>query len=64
VVGDAGVTVPEGDAAGLGAALRRLYEEPGLRAELGKRGRRRALEHFTHQRVARLTYEAYRQVLV
>lgn len=63
VVGDAGLIVPEGDAAALAAALKRLYDDPQLRAQLGQRGRQRALQYFTHERIARLTYEAYAQVL-
>jgi glycosyltransferase involved in cell wall biosynthesis len=63
VVGDAGLIVPEGDADALAEAIRSLYEDDELRVALGRRGRQRILEHFTHERVARLTYEAYCRVL-
>lgn len=37
--GDTGLLFPEGDAAALAAALRRLEDDPGLRAALGERAR-------------------------
>ncbi|HET7035328.1 MAG TPA: glycosyltransferase family 4 protein [Thermomicrobiaceae bacterium] len=39
-----GLLVEFGDAPGLAAALRRLVEEPGLRAELGRNGRRKVVD--------------------
>ena len=63
VIGDAGLVVPEGDAAALTEALRRLMADPGLRDELGRRGRARALERFTQASVAQRTVEVYRQVM-
>ncbi len=63
VVGDAGILVPEGDTAGLANALRRLYEDTALRTELGVRGRRRVLEHYTHERIAEKTQAVYRDIL-
>jgi len=59
VIGDAGLVVPEGDVDALGNALRRLYDDRNLARRLAESGRRRVLEHFTHDRVARLTHEAY-----
>jgi glycosyltransferase involved in cell wall biosynthesis len=59
VIGDAGLVVPEKDVGALGAALRRLYDDPGLRADLAKRGRERVLRYFTNARVAECTHEAY-----
>lgn len=38
VVGDAGLLVPPGDAAALGAALRRVVDDPALAADLRARG--------------------------
>jgi glycosyltransferase involved in cell wall biosynthesis len=46
VVGDAGRVVPTGDLAGLKAAVEELVTQPGVRAELGDRGRRRVAECF------------------
>lgn len=42
VLGDAGVFFDQGDVAVAGAHLRRLVHDPGLRADLGRRGRERA----------------------
>jgi glycosyltransferase involved in cell wall biosynthesis len=64
VVGDAGLVVPEGDAEALGAALQQLMANSGLRAELGRRGRARVLERFTHASIAARTVEVYRQVML
>lgn len=44
---DTGLTVPPGDPAALGAALRRLVQDPGLRAGFGAAGRARVLSEFT-----------------
>lgn len=63
VIADAGIVVPEGDAARLGEALLRLYREARLRQDLGQRGRRRVLGHYTHARIAAQTVAAYRSAL-
>lgn len=60
VIGDAGLIVPEGDAAALAEALRRLRDEPGLAAALVERGLARARDRFTHERVAAETLAVYR----
>ncbi len=62
VVGDAGLIVPEGDAAALSAALTRLASSADLRHDLAQRGRRRVLERFTHASIAAQTAQAYRDV--
>ncbi|MCC7372720.1 MAG: glycosyltransferase family 4 protein [Chloroflexi bacterium] len=62
VVGDGGLTAPEGDADALRAALARLQTDVALRAELGRRGRARVLERFTHQRIASETVAVYRSL--
>lgn len=63
VIGEAGLVVPEGDAEALAAALQRLLDDPGLRRELGRRGRERVLARFTQARVAAETVALYRQML-
>ncbi len=45
-MGDAGVLVPEGDAAALADALRRLRDDPALRARLARAGRERFRSEF------------------
>lgn len=62
VIGDAGFVVPEGDETALAAALTRLADDT-LRADLGRRGRERVLEHFTHARVAEQTVSVYQDIL-
>lgn len=63
VIGDAGLIVPEGDEVALADRLEHLRRDPELRADLGRRGRARALSRFTQAQVARATYAVYRQML-
>lgn len=63
VIGDAGLVVPEGDIVALRAALRRLRDNPALRAELAARGRARVLAHYTQREIAWQTYHVYQAVL-
>ncbi|MBX6364984.1 MAG: glycosyltransferase [Gemmatimonadetes bacterium] len=63
VVGDAGVLVPEGDAAALAAAVAPLAADPGRREAFGRRGRERVLQRFTHERIAADTAAFYRALL-
>jgi glycosyltransferase involved in cell wall biosynthesis len=60
VVGDAGLSFPEGDAARLAECLRSLLADAALREELAQRGRERVLELFTVEQVAAQHYEIYR----
>lgn len=62
VLGDAGVVVPEGDALALRRALLELAAEPERRVEYARRGRRRVLEQYTQEQVARKIAAVYRQV--
>jgi len=59
VIGDAGLTFPEGDAGALADTLRRLSASPELRAELSRRGAARVQAHFTQERIAQRTLELY-----
>lgn len=63
VIGDGGLTFPEGDVSALAATLRRLASDPKLRGGLAKRGRERVLARFTNERIAAETVEVYRQIL-
>ena len=63
VVGDAGVLVPEGDAAALRAALERLAADADARARLARAGRERVLRRFTQARVANDTLSFYGEIL-
>lgn len=56
-LGDTGILVA--DAAAAEAALRRLHEDPELRAELGRRARERVAGAFTIERMAERALEAY-----
>ncbi len=49
---DCGVLVAPGDASSLGAAMRRLLDEPGLAARLGVAARRRVAQRFSLSRCA------------
>lgn len=63
VIGDAGLTFPEGDRAALRTALQRLASSASERAALGERGRLRVQERYTHDRIAADTMTFYRAVL-
>jgi glycosyltransferase involved in cell wall biosynthesis len=63
VIGDGGLIVREADRDDLRDALARLLADPGLRQELGRRGRARVLERFTQASVATRTVEVYREVM-
>jgi glycosyltransferase involved in cell wall biosynthesis len=62
VVGDAGVLVAGDDADALGAAVGALAADPGRRAQLAERGRERAAELFSVQRMAAQTRDVYGRV--
>jgi glycosyltransferase involved in cell wall biosynthesis len=63
VIGDAGLIVPEADAAALGEALKRLYDDSELRVDLARRGRKRAIERYSHRRIAEVTLKAYAEAV-
>jgi glycosyltransferase involved in cell wall biosynthesis len=50
VAGDPGAVVEPRNVPEMKDALKRLIEDPTLRADLGRRGRQRMLEHFTWER--------------
>ncbi len=63
VIGDAGLIVPEGDAAALADALRYLIDNDPQRRELARKGRERVLAHFTQDQIAAQTVAVYREML-
>ena len=62
VIGTAGLLFPEGDYAGLAAALRRLLEDSTLRQRVVQNGRERVISKFTQAQVAAETVSVYRQL--
>lgn len=63
VIGDAGLIFHERDERELAGRLRRLMEDSMFRELLGRRGRERVLEHFTHARIAVKTLSFYSRIL-
>ena len=61
---DNGLLVPARNAAALAAALKQLIEDGALRRRMGGRGRQRAEEEYSDQRVAREHLAVYRALLV
>ena len=59
VIGEAGLLFAAGDDRQLGELLARLQADPTLRRELGERGRRRVLAHYTHAAIAQATLAVY-----
>jgi glycosyltransferase involved in cell wall biosynthesis len=55
--------VPEGNVGALAGALRRLRDDPVLRASLGMAGRARVLAWYTQQRIAEETYAVYQKMM-
>ena len=63
VVGDAGLLVPPRDPSALVQAIETFMDHPQRAAELGQAGYRRVQRHFTWQRAAEKTVDAYRKVI-
>ena len=61
--GDGALVVPPADAEALATAIRRLLDDDGLRARLGRAGRRRVVERFSWTQAARATENVYRESL-
>jgi glycosyltransferase involved in cell wall biosynthesis len=60
---DNGLLVPARDAAALASAIRRLCDHPDECQRMGVRGRERALEEFSQERVIEATLSVYREAL-
>jgi glycosyltransferase involved in cell wall biosynthesis len=63
VVGDAGRIVPAKDPEALANAIAELLTNPAERAELGRRGRQRIIEHFSWSRAAAALVGLYREII-
>lgn len=63
VIGEAGLTFAEGDAAELQDRLQNLLDDVTLRRELRQKGRQRVTDHYTQAAIARRTVQVYRSVL-
>lgn len=59
VIGDAGLTFAEGDAADLRSQLQTLLGNLQWRLELAQKGRQRVLNHYTQSQIAARTVEIY-----
>ncbi len=60
VLGNAGLTYPEGDTQQLAYQLRRLLQDGTLHTQLSQLGRQRALDYFSTEKVAAQHYAVYR----
>jgi len=63
VIGNAGLTFPEGDTDALRNCLLSIIEHPRLRQQLIETGRQRVQDHFTQKQVADQTADVYRKML-
>jgi len=61
--GTTGLLVPPGDVQALGAALKRLQEDPGLARDMGAAGKERYLERFTRDRMITDLRRWYRDLI-
>ena len=63
VAGDAAILVPPADPMALVRAMREVLENPARAKELGMAGYQRVQAHFTWQKAAEKTVDAYREVI-
>lgn len=59
-----GILVAPGDTPGLQRALIKLLQDPGLRRQMGERGRQHVQEHYSDVAMARTYLELYEQMLM
>lgn len=62
VIGDSGLIFKEGDRGDLRAKIEKLMDDSMLRITLAEKGRTRALENYTHERICRRYYEIYKRL--
>jgi len=63
VIAGAGLIFSEGDVDGLTAHLQLLQQKADLRQIFGMQGRKRILQHFTHEGIAKATAAVYEKML-
>ena len=63
VIGEAGLTFPEGNAEALAEHLQALMQYRALHRQLAEAGRQRVLAQFTHQQIAQQTVHVYHQLI-
>jgi len=63
VIGDAGLIFRQRNVEDLTDKLRLLLSRPAVRRKFAKRGRLRALAHYTPERIAQATYDFYCELL-
>ncbi len=63
VIDDAGLVFPEGNAPELSQRVRQLLDDRDLYTGLAQKGRQRVLDNYTQERIARQTFEVYREML-
>lgn len=61
--GETGVLVPEGDVAGVAAAVLSLLDDPGLARRLGSAARARAFTDYDERRTSEIKRDCYRAML-
>jgi glycosyltransferase involved in cell wall biosynthesis len=61
--GDNGILVKARDATALADALAKLLSDPGLRKQMGQRGRERVLCEFSQERIIAQVLALYRETL-
>ena len=61
--GESGVLFEKGDPASLARAVLSLARDPALRDRFGRAGRRRVLDHFSWDAIARTTLDLYRSLV-
>lgn len=63
VIGDSGLTFPEGDAHALATQLQSLIDNRNYAKGLGRAGRARVLERYTQRQIASATRDVYHRVM-
>lgn len=63
VIGDSGLVFKEGDINDLYSKLKLLINNVELRMKLANKGRKRVLNNFTQEKVARETYKVYQKIM-